>query len=97
EPPGWLRVRPVELPAARASATSETFDVNDYFVEHPQMVLGQQLTDSGRNRPVLTVRSDDPDTATALRHALDRLAPTPRVVVRAPEPQLQDGLFLDDG
>ena len=95
--PVWLRVRPVELPAARDSVTADTFEVNEYFLAHPQMVLGEQLTDSGRNRPVLTVRASDPDTAAALSRALDRLVPAPQVVLRAPAPQLQEGLFLDDG
>ena len=94
---GWLRTRPVELPAARDSVTHDTFNVNEYFLEHPPMVLGEQVTDSGRNRPVLTVRANDPDTAAALRTALDRLVPVTQVVLRPPAPQLQEGLFIDNG
>jgi N12 class adenine-specific DNA methylase/predicted RNA methylase len=95
--PGWLRTRPIELPAARDSVTPDTFNVNEYFLEHPEMMLGDQMTDSGRNRPVATVRANDPDTAAALETALDRLVPVPQVVLRAAEPQLQEGLFLHDG
>ncbi|WP_281901540.1 AAA family ATPase [Phytohabitans aurantiacus] len=95
--PQWLRVRPVDLPAARDSVNADTFEVNEYFLEQPQMVLGDQLTDSGRSRPVLTVRGSDPDTGATLRSALDSLVPKPQVVLRSPEPQMQEGLFVDEG
>jgi N12 class adenine-specific DNA methylase len=95
--PQWLRTRRVELPAGRDAVTADTFDVNEYFLDHPQMVLGEQLTDSGRNGTVLAVRASGADTAEELRAALDRLVPAPQVVLRAPEPQLQEGLFIDEG
>src|SRR5262249_21954500 len=61
------------------------------------MVLGEQVIEI-RQRAMLTVRAPEQmDTAAALRTALDELTPTPQVVLRAAAPELQAGLFLDDG
>lgn len=80
--PDWQRVRRTELPGARAGVEPQTLDVNEYFVEHPEMVLGTPLADIGRYGPELRVRGAEP-TAQALAEALDRIVAKPREPERA--------------
>src|SRR5262249_37342939 len=95
--PAWQQARSVDLPTAGGADTVGRFDVNEYFLTRPEMVLGEQVVEI-RQRAVLTVRpSEQVDTAAALRAALDRLTPPPQVVLRSVEPELQEGLFLDEG
>lgn len=57
EAPGgepWVNVRPVNLPTASGGTAS--FNVNEYFVAHPEMILGS-MADSGRCEPGTNTRS----------------------------------------
>ncbi|WP_328384361.1 AAA family ATPase (plasmid) [Micromonospora zamorensis] len=110
-PTRWLEAKPVQAPAGGPGQPSDTFEVNEYFLQHPEMVLGQQVTVSGRNRPVLAVVGDG-DTSVALEQALDRmvahaqasgLTMTPgerprdaEVILHGPAEE-QEGLFIDLG
>ncbi|XVU24283.1 hypothetical protein ACQPZJ_44820 [Actinoplanes sp. CA-054009] len=79
--PAWTHTRAVTVPHASRPGTDETFTVNDHFLQNPHMVLGTMAADTGRNSATLTVRSDDPDTAAALRRALEQV-----VAAAAPAP-----------
>ncbi|WP_327009738.1 AAA family ATPase [Dactylosporangium sp. NBC_01737] len=98
----WMQTQAVQLPAAEATGPTDTFDVNEYFLDRPAMVLGQQLTHSGRHRPVLVVQADTDTVGAALTAALDRIVaaatepPEPPAPPRAPTPD-QEGLFIDAG
>ncbi|MEV6928445.1 UvrD-helicase domain-containing protein [Dactylosporangium sp. NPDC051485] len=98
--PGWTAVRSVELPAATDGVQAETFDINGYFLDRPELVLGRQLTGTGRARPTVVVEPETTDVAAALEGAFQQIAAAepvaPAVVLRGPTPD-QEGLFVDAG
>ncbi|MEV6922957.1 UvrD-helicase domain-containing protein [Dactylosporangium sp. NPDC051485] len=98
--PGWTAVRSVELPAANDGGQAETFDINGYFLDRPELVLGRQLTGTGRARPTVVVEPDTTDVAAALEGAFQQIAAAEpvaaAVVLRGPTPD-QEGLFVDAG
>ncbi|MER7278027.1 UvrD-helicase domain-containing protein [Dactylosporangium sp. NPDC000244] len=98
--PAWTAVRSVELPAAAEGVQAETFDINGYFLDRPELVLGRQLTGTGRARPTVVVEPGDTDVAAALARAFQQITAAepaaPAVVLRGPTPD-QEGLFIDAG
>nr|WP_294577166.1 hypothetical protein [uncultured Rhodopila sp.] len=89
EGPAWIGLAPVEPamadaedeagdePADGANPAGRCIDVNRYFAEHPEMVLGEHAMRRGIYGPGLTYtcrpRKDAPPLATLLTAVLDRL------------------------
>ena len=87
--PAWIGLAPVEPamadaedeagdePADGANPAGRCIDVNRYFAEHPEMVLGEHAMRRGIYGPGLTYtcrpRKDVPPLATLLTAVLDRL------------------------
>ncbi|MEU6349683.1 UvrD-helicase domain-containing protein [Streptomyces sp. NPDC047072] len=69
----WLTVEPAVLPGARPGVAAQPIEINNYFVQHPQMVLGTPKADVVRYGPKLVVEGK-PQAEAALRTALDHLA-----------------------
>ena len=46
--------------AALIAVTADTFEVNEYFLEHPDMVLGELVTDRQRPQPARADRARAP-------------------------------------
>ncbi|MFD6756152.1 UvrD-helicase domain-containing protein [Micromonospora gifhornensis] len=112
-PATWLTARATEWPGAREGIAPASIPVNEYFLAHPDLVLGETLVDSSRHGPALTVRgigSTGPALVEALRHittdARSRgLVATPAAPAVEDQPdvvfhsdlQQQEGLFQDLG
>ncbi|GIJ12224.1 UvrD-helicase domain-containing protein [Micromonospora andamanensis] len=109
----WLTARATELPGAREGIAPASIPVNEYFLAHPDLVLGESLVDSSRHGPALTVRGTGP-TGPALVEALRHITtdarsrglvvtPAARAVEDQPDVvfhsdlQQQEGLFQDLG
>ncbi|MFF3710272.1 UvrD-helicase domain-containing protein [Streptomyces phaeochromogenes] len=69
----WLTVEPTVLPGARTGVASQPIEINNYFVQHPEMVLGTPKVDIVRNGPKLVVQGN-PQAEAALGGALDQVA-----------------------
>ncbi|MFI7026301.1 UvrD-helicase domain-containing protein [Micromonospora sp. NPDC049900] len=112
-PATWLTAQPTVLPGARDGIEAANIPVNEYFLAHPELVLGDIVVDTSRTGPALTVRCTGPtDDALidALRHittdARTRgLVVTPAAAAVENQPdivfhgelQRQEGLFEDLG
>ncbi len=56
------------------SKTEQGFEINNYFVENPQMVLGELVEEHGLYGAIdVTVKSDDRDILTAINDAVEYL------------------------
>ncbi|QYX76137.1 UvrD-helicase domain-containing protein [Streptomyces akebiae] len=76
EPPAeadWLDIEPTVLPGSRTGVAPQPIEINNYFVQHPEMVLGTPKADIVRHGPDLVVQADQP-VDTALAAALDQVA-----------------------
>ncbi|MEU9168556.1 UvrD-helicase domain-containing protein [Streptomyces sp. NPDC048420] len=69
----WLTVEPTVLPGARTGVAPQPIEINNYFVQHPEMVLGTPKADIVRYGPKLVVEGN-PQAEAALRTALDQVA-----------------------
>ncbi|MGW1871702.1 UvrD-helicase domain-containing protein [Streptomyces sp. NPDC001975] len=69
----WLTVEPTVLPGARTGVASQPIEINNYFVQHPEMVLGTPKVDIVRYGPKLVVQGN-PQAEAALGAALDQVA-----------------------
>ncbi|MEV5998888.1 UvrD-helicase domain-containing protein [Streptomyces griseomycini] len=69
----WLDNEPTILPGSRPGVTPQPIEINNYFVQHPEMVLGTPKADIARHGPDLVVQADQP-VDTALAAALDKVA-----------------------
>ncbi|WP_405542771.1 AAA family ATPase [Streptomyces phaeochromogenes] len=70
---GWLDIEPTILPGSRTGVAPQPIEINNYFVQHPEMVLGTPKADIARHGPDLVVQTDQP-VDTALATALDQVA-----------------------
>lgn len=70
---GWLDIEPTILPGSRTGVAPQPIEINNYFVQHPEMVLGTPKADIARHGPDLVVQTDQP-VDTALAAALDHVA-----------------------
>jgi N12 class adenine-specific DNA methylase len=90
----WEQARLAELDGARVP-------VNEYFLAHPEMVLGELAAGHGAYRADDLVVHPDPDasTADALRRALDGIAASARArgLTWAPAADPRPGAFADHG
>ncbi|MCT9075283.1 UvrD-helicase domain-containing protein [Streptomyces fulvoviolaceus] len=69
----WLTVEPTVLPGARTGVASQPIEINNYFVQNPEMVLGTPKVDIVRHGPKLVVQGN-PQAEAALGAALDQVA-----------------------
>ncbi|MFE9449596.1 AAA family ATPase [Streptomyces sp. NPDC006739] len=69
----WLTVEPTVLPGARTGVASQPIEINNYFVQHPEMVLGTPKVDIVRYGPKLVVQGN-PQAEAALGAALEHVA-----------------------
>ncbi|GAB2326660.1 UvrD-helicase domain-containing protein [Streptomyces variabilis] len=69
----WLDIEPTILPGSRPGVVPQPIEINNYFVQHPEMVLGTPKADIARHGPDLVVQADQP-VDTALAAALDQVA-----------------------
>ncbi|MFK4184345.1 UvrD-helicase domain-containing protein [Streptomyces sparsogenes] len=69
----WLDIGPTVLPGSRPGVAPQPIEINNYFVRHPEMVLGTPKADIARHGPDLVVQADEP-VDTALAAALGHVA-----------------------
>ncbi|MDQ0765619.1 UvrD-helicase domain-containing protein [Streptomyces canus] len=69
----WLDIEPTVLPGSRPGVAAQPIEINNYFVQHPEMVLGTPKADIARHGPDLVVQPDQP-VDTALAAALEQVA-----------------------
>ncbi|MEW2401963.1 AAA family ATPase [Streptomyces sp. NPDC046862] len=69
----WLDIEPIILPGSRTGVAPQPIEINNYFVQHPEMVLGTPKADIARHGPDLVVQTDQP-VDTALSTALEQVA-----------------------
>ncbi|MFF0131013.1 UvrD-helicase domain-containing protein [Streptomyces mirabilis] len=69
----WLDIEPTILPGSRPGVAPQPIEINNYFVQHPEMVLGTPKADIARHGPDLVVQADQ-WVDTALAAALDQVA-----------------------
>ncbi|MCA1217376.1 UvrD-helicase domain-containing protein [Streptomyces sp. 8L] len=69
----WLDIEATILPGSRPGVTPQPIEINRYFLQHPEMVLGALRADIVRHGSDLVVQPDPP-VGTALAAALDQVA-----------------------